>query len=515
MRGNDSNSALKHPKGTVLVKLVGVDLGTSGVRYECYDTCGNVLSAGRASIKEQTVKEWIRALKLAVPRKKGFEDSDEVLLSVQSTSGTALLVDERGETLFPPLMYYERASEESKKLQSLDSAVNLSTRGVAISATSPMPKVIRMRDKNPEQFAHVKWIISPTVWLLYRLAEPEGEKWGAPETDWTNALKFGADPTGERPSWFEPFFDDVGIPMTLLPRIVPCGKELGVARSKLAEKMGLKNARLFHGMTDGNASALAVGCLKEGDFGFSSGTATAVKYVSSIMLPHRAIYYHKHPMKGFLAGAAPMGAGALDWFAQKIVGVSTTKAVELAGAVEPGEEGVFFPQGDKSPFDDPSLGASLSKIWPEDKSKDKARGKMFRSIIVGLTFFEYYYVALFQSLFKRRIEEAKITGGGTRSPWWNSLRASIYGIPVTVMDERPGIGALIPAVLSLRLFKNLEEAQASLLRIKSVHQPNKTLGSMYEELRDTFLSRWERMRDASSTGDDVRKPMKTLPHNVV
>ena len=159
-----------------------------------------------------------------------------------------------------------------------------------------------------------------------------------------------ADVTQQHPSWFKPLFDSIGISTDLLPRIVPCGEEIGPARSELAEKLGLRGARVFHGMTDGNAAALAVGCVAEGDFGFSCGTTTAAKFVCNEMKPHQAIYYHKHPFQGFLAGAAPVTAGALDWFAGKIMGITVARAFEQAATVEPGSEYLYFPQGDRSPL---------------------------------------------------------------------------------------------------------------------------------------------------------------------
>jgi len=482
-----------------MVKLIGLDLGTTGVRYECYDLDGRILASGRSSIREQTVTKWIGSLKSAIPKKKGFETSEELILSAQSTSGTVLLVDEYGNEISRPFMYHERAVEEFRKIEALKSLGDLSNRGVSISSTSPLPKILSIRNKYPRDFEKVRWILSPTTWLLYKLTCPEGEKWENISTDWTNALKFGVDLTQEYPVWFKPLFDDVDISIDLLPRIVPCGEKLGTAGSELAEKLGLRNAGIFHGMTDGNAAALAVGCIGEGDFGFSCGTTTAVKYVCNEMKPHRAIYYHKHPFRGLLAGAAPVTAGALDWFAEKIMGIEVGRAFELAAKIEPEEEYLYFPQGDRSPFDDSELGASFLKIWPDEASKDMARGRLFRSMVLGLTFFEYYYITLFEGLFEARVEEAKITGGGTRSPWWNRLRASIYDLPVKVMEERPGIGALIPAALRLRLFTSPEEARDSLLRVTDIYEPDRDLGLKYKRLRDTFLKRWEIVREASST----------------
>jgi sugar (pentulose or hexulose) kinase len=482
-----------------LVRLVSLDLGTSGIRYQSCDINGKVLATGRCRFGEETVKEWLISLKGAIPKRTRLSSSDDVILSAQGTSGTALLVDEYGNDLFRPLMYYEKDIAQFKRIERLKSRHNLSRKGISISVTSPLPKILGIKEKYPQMFQKVRWILPATTWLLYRLVHGEGEKWEDVRTDWTNALKFGADITRDDPSWYEPLFHDVGLSTDILPRIVSCGEELGNARSNLARELGLKRARVFQGMTDGNGTALAVGCVEDGDFGFSSGSATAIKYVCSKMKHHRAIYYHRHPFGGFLAGAAPVTLSTLRWFAEKIMGIGVEKAFELAARGDLLQEYLYFPQGDREPFEDPELGASFLKIWAEDASKEAARGTMFRSMVLGLTFFEYYYLSLLEKLFNREISEAKITGGGTRSPWWNKLRASIYGIPVKVMDERPGIGSLMPAVMRLSLFKDLEEAQHSLLRVNNTYHPDKNLGSKYAKLRDTFLKRWNVVREASAT----------------
>jgi sugar (pentulose or hexulose) kinase len=251
-------------------------------------------------------------------------------------------------------------------------------------------------------------------------------------------------------------------------------------------------------MTDGNAAAIAVGCTEDGDFGFSSGSSTAIKYACSQIKPHRALYYHRHPFRGYLAGAAPVTVSTARWFTEKIMGLGVEKAFELAEKAELPNEYLYFPQGDREPFGDPQLGASFLRIWPEVSSRDAARGMIFRAMILGLTFLENYYKTLLEGMFHREIVEARIMGGGTRSPWWNKLRASIYEIPVRVMDERPGLGALMPAVLKLNLFKNLREAQDALLRARGVYEPDKALGLKYRNARDNFLNRWNMVREASA-----------------
>ena len=467
------------------------------MRYESYDLQGRILGSGQGEIRKQEELNWLTALRHAIARSKDAVGSRGLILSAQSTSGTVLLVDKYGDGILPPLMYYERAVTESAEIASLKSTTELAQRGVATSSTSPIPKIIAARRKHPQRFTQLKWVLSPTTWLLYKLAYPKGEVWKDICTDWTNGLKFGVDPTKDQPIWYEPFFRDVGIDLEQFPRLVPCGEELGEARSELAKDLGLEGAKLFHGMTEGNSAALSVGCVKEGDFGFSVGDATVFKYVSDKLKVHSAVYYYKHPFKGYFAGAAPVTGATLKWFIEKVVGVTREKAFSLAEQCPPGTEFSYFPQGDRSPFDDPNVGASFLGIWRDDSPRDYARGRVVRSMILGLTFLEYYYLHLFEELFDRKINQALVTGEGTNSDWWNKLRASIYGIPVKVMEERPAIGALLPIVMKLKLFKNLDEAQAALLRTSAVYEPDPQLGFRYGRLRDVFLERWKIVREAS------------------
>ncbi|MEM4020689.1 MAG: hypothetical protein QXI83_01640, partial [Desulfurococcaceae archaeon] len=47
--------------------IIGIDLGTSGVKVEVYDEHGRLLFENRAGFSEQTVNSWIIAMKQAMP----------------------------------------------------------------------------------------------------------------------------------------------------------------------------------------------------------------------------------------------------------------------------------------------------------------------------------------------------------------------------------------------------------------------------------------------------------------
>lgn len=475
--------------------LIGIDLGTSGVRITAYDTDGAVVGSDEAPLKEHSRGNWEEALKKVAPElPKGNK-----ICSVDSTSGTIILTDASGEMIFPPKMYYESAPEKAEKVDEFASAREIRGKGVSISATSPLPKILRLKEEEPGKFEEVKWILSPTTWLLYRLKYGEGKRWRNLETDWTNALKLGADITKRKPDWFEPLFHEAGIDLDLLPEVKKPGTPMGSAEGELAEKLGLEGAELYQGLTDGNSSALAMGCLEPGDYGISCGSTSVPKFVSEDIRPHEALYYHKHPIEGYIAGAAFETGTILKWICEKVLGVSQERGLELAREVR-GEEYGFFPQGDRSPFFDSRMGNTLVGIWPDQSLSEKeARGRLVRSIAAGIAMEEYIYIPLLEDLFTTTIDRVNLLGGGVPSKedpfsWWNELRASIWNRRVVKMKPRTTVGSLIPAALSASLFSDVSEASKNLLKEEGEIKGDRRMTDSYKGRRDEFFDLWKEIK---------------------
>ncbi|RLG85543.1 MAG: xylulose kinase, partial [Thermoprotei archaeon] len=280
------------------VLLVGIDLGTSSVKVEVYGSDGKLMKSGSAPITRQDTGEWLEALRRATPVDLLKSWSGDKIVSVDSTSGSFVIVDRFGQPLHPPVMYYEKAVDEYEKIKGLPSVRKLAEKGISITPGSPHPKLLRIAGVNPGILEKARWIVPPATWLLYRLMVPEGSEWRDVAVDYSNALKFGADITLSTPRWFEPLYEELGLPLEKMPRIVECGDYAGDAESRLAEELGLRGARLHHGMTDGNAAALASGALKPGDMSIYTGSTTVPKFVAEEMRLNPAIYYHRHPVKG-------------------------------------------------------------------------------------------------------------------------------------------------------------------------------------------------------------------------
>jgi len=474
------------------VRLVGIHLGTSSVRVDVYDVDGRVLASGETSLGEQSTVAWERALREATP-----ELPPSGICSVASTSGTAVLVDEYGEPVFRPRMYYESAPGYADRV-----ADHLTTDGpgtISVSPTSPLPMVMKLRDRHPRRFEEVEWILSPTTWLSYRLLYGSTEQWRDVETDWTNALKFGADITQPVPEWFDALFETLGLSRSLFPTIRPPGSYVGVAENELAARTGFQGIRLFQGLTDGNAYMLANGGLEPGDFSVTFGATSVVKYVSESITPHDALYYHRHPLDGYVPGASFDTGNVLRWFFDRVLDCPPERGIELARSVPEGEEYELFLQGNRSPFFDPTVGSSILGLeYDTSLSTEEVHSRLAGGLTTAIVLSEWTYVSLVEEHFDTTIDRVRVMNDGAPSrddgyEWWNELRASIWNRPVVEMEPRTTAGLLIPPALITSTYGDVEEAADRLLRRQSVVEPDPD--DEKHTRKEAFFDRWRRVAD--------------------
>jgi xylulokinase len=476
--------------------LIGIDVGSSGVRVELYDEEGNLIAVGRSSIARQDVKEWIEALRKAMPHIVKECMDCEKHVSIDSTSGTFIAIDKHGEALYGPVMYYEKKIEVFEGVKNLPEIQELAKRGITTDAASPYIKILYMKRTLKELYNNVYKFVPAATWLLYKLCYSKGEEWSDVKTDYTNALKFGLDITTTPPTWFKPLFDALEIDLDKLPGLAPSGEFICKAKSELAEELGLKNASVYQGMTDGNAAALAGGALDKGDVNIYTGSTTVPKVSVDKIVIHPALYYHIHPLNGYLAGSATGFTGAyLSWFAEKVLGLTIEEALRYAEVVEAGTEYLFFPYGDRGPFYDSALTPALVNIVMYEQPREVVIGRVLRSIVLGIALLENSYLRLFEKAFNMRIMDVNLTGGGSRSRFWNRLRASIYEKRVVIHGDLVGVGTVIPVVYRSGLYTRITEIKQRFLRPVDLIEPDRELVNIYKQFKEDFENKWMKLRE--------------------
>jgi D-ribulokinase len=296
--------------------VIGIDVGTSGVRSLAATGAGDVVAEAHAMLPnlaapppahEQDPYAWWRALcqttqELGQTLKSIGAWNLVRGIAVTSTSGSLVLADSHGEPVRPAILYDDgRAGVIATELNR-----RVSDSEVHINGSFSLAKALWVREHEPSCWARARHILHPADWLAFKLTGNLGL------SDYANALKLGYD--AEKQRWTEAVTAG-GIPASMLPKIFAPGDHLGVVCARASGETGLNfNVPVLAGASDGLASLIASGASEPGQANSTLGT-TIVWKVLSTTKPHlgQGMYCHHLPNKLRVPGAASnTGPGCMN-----------------------------------------------------------------------------------------------------------------------------------------------------------------------------------------------------------
>ena len=293
------------------VLVLGIDVGTQGVRAIVTDMCGAVqatesipfpaLNIARTEHwKEQDPDEWWETAAAVIRKcvtqlKEKGRGADEIAaVSVDATSGTVLALDENNNALTPGIMYNDpRSSAEAEMVREHARALEKQL-GYKVNASFGLPKMLWLKghaEKRASRYAHQQ------DFIIGRLSGEYGV------TDYSNALKTCYDLVEKR---WPGFIGELGLGEAGLPRVIAPGEVIGTVQKSAAEKTGLSEKTLVvAGATDGYASALSAGISECGDWASIIGTTMVLKGIEERLITDERgrIYSHLHPQGYWLRAA--------------------------------------------------------------------------------------------------------------------------------------------------------------------------------------------------------------------
>ena len=421
---------------------MGFDLGTQSVRALVVDGSGEVVAAASRPLRsqrsgerhEQDPESWWSATADACREAVAGIEADRIAaVACDSTSGTVLLVDGNHRPVSTALMYDDsRAAEEAGRVN--DCGADLwAAMGYSMSASWGLPKLLwllsNVDDPGPDvTLAHQADLINRRL---------TGERVA---TDSSHALKTGYDLLAER--WPTEVMAELGVPETILPRVVRSGERLGDVGGSGAEATGLAaGTPVIAGMTDGCAAQIGSGALQPGEWNSALGTTLVLKGVTSELLrdPSRVMYSHRSPDGDWLpGGASSAGAGILS---ERFAGRDLAQLDELARDREPASV-ITYPlvaPGERFPFR-----AGDARGFELGTPRDEADG--YAGLLQGVAFVERLCFDYIDMLGAPVRWPLRLTGGAARSRYWCQLRADVLDGPVVLPEQsEPALGMAILA----------------------------------------------------------------------
>lgn len=397
--------------------VVGVDIGTSGVRAMAVDERGRIVGEARTALPAperdgaritQHPDLWWTATAASLAALAGQTDMARVAaIAVDGTSGTMVAIDFEGEPLAPARMYNDGAAVEAAKLIAGLAPPTSAAHGV----TSGLAKALELKGSEPGRIIH------QADWIVGRLSGRYDV------TDENNALKTGYDPIARQwPDWIE----EAGIPRSLLPAVVAPGTPLGRILPDIAVRFGLPpDAIVAAGTTDGCASFLATGAGMIGDAVTALGTTLTLKLLSGVPIfsPAHGVYSHRLGDQWLAGGASNSGGAALLQF------FTADRMAALEPRLRPAEDtGLdYYPlpkPGERFPIADPALEPRMTPR-PDDDAV------FLQGLLEGVAGIEAMSYRLLAELGGPKLRRVISVGGGAKNAAWTAIRARKLGVEVT------------------------------------------------------------------------------------
>lgn len=472
--------------------FIGVDLGTSAVKLLLMDECGKIhnivskeypLYFPHPGWSEQKPEDWFAGSMEGM--KELLEGADRSQVRGISFGGQMhglVALDREDRVIRPAILWNDgRTGKETEYLNSVIGKETLSryTANIAFAGFTA-PKILWMKENEPENFAKIDKIMLPKDYLAYRLS-------GAFCTEYSDASGMLLLDV-EHKCWSQEMMDICGIRREQLPQLYESWEPVGCLKREIAEELGLpEDVQVIAGAGDNAAAAVGTATVGDGACNISLGTSGTL-FISSRKFgvdEHNALHSFAHADGHYhLMGCMLSAASCNKWWMDEIL-KTTAYAQEQQGIRKLGENHVYYLpylMGERSPHNDPDARAAFLGM-----SMDTTREDMTLAVLEGVAF------GLRDSLEVARSigvapERTKICGGGAKSPLWRKIIANVMNMKVDIIEseEGPGYGAAILAAVGCGVYPSVEEAAKKLVRVIATEEPDAELVEKYEKQYQKF-----------------------------
>ena len=388
-----------------------------------------------------------------------------------------VVLDEKDQIIRPAILWNDgRTGKQTDYLNQEIGKETLSryTGNIAFAGFTA-PKILWMREKEPENFARIRRIMLPKDYLAFYLS-------GEFSTDYSDAsgtLLLDV----EHKCWSEEMMEICGVRESQLPKLYESWEPTGAIKPEIAEELGIpQDVKIIAGAGDNAAAAVGTGTVGEGQCNLSVGTSGTV-FISSKNFgvdEHNALHSFAHADGNYhLMGCMLSAASCNKWWMEEILRTKEYQ-VEQDGIRKLGENPVFYLpylMGERSPHNDPDARAAFVGM-----SMDTTREDMTQAMLEGVAFGlrDSMEAAKSTGLTPKR---SKICGGGAKSPLWRKIIANVMNMKIDRIEseEGPGYGAAILAAVGCGVFSSVEEAAGRLVKITDTEESDPQLAEKYEE----------------------------------
>ena len=485
---------------------IGIDLGTSACKLLLVDADGAILNTVSKSYpisfphpgwSEQDPSDWWDAVVTGVPELlRGFDASQVSGIGADGQMHGLVTLDAKDDVIRPAILWNDgRTAKQVDDLNEKIGRKRLSalTANIAFAGFTA-PKLLWMRENEPENFAKIEKIMLPKDYVNYKLT-------GVHSCDYSDASgMLLLDVQHKR--WSQEMLKICGVTENRLPKLYESYEVVGTLTREAAQTLGLpETVKVVAGAGDNAAAAVGTGTVGAGGCNLSLGTSGTI-FISSKEFgvdPNNALHAFAHADGGYhLMGCMLSAASCNQWFCENILN-TTNYAEEQAKIAEEklGENHVYFLpylMGERSPINDTNARGAFVGM-----SMDTSRADFVQAVLEGVAFAIRDSFEVAKSL-EIEIPRSKICGGGAKSPLWRRIFANVLGIPLDMVktEQGPGYGAAMLAMVGCGAFASVQAAADALVEVASTTEPDAELTAKYQARYEKFKQLYQALKSVFS-----------------
>ncbi len=486
---------------------IGIDLGTSSVKLMLVDGDGEIkntvtkeylVSYPKSGWSEQNAEDWWSAICEALPELLGGFDGKAVKgIGVAGQMHGLVVLDSEDNVIRPTILWNDgRTDQETAYLNEVIGKDKLFeyTGNIAFAGFTA-PKIMWLRENEPENFAKISKIMLPKDYINYLLT-------GTHCTDYSDASGMLLLDVKNK-CWSREMLDICGVSEIQMPKLYESFEVVGTVKQEIAEKFGINpDTVVVAGAGDNAAAAIGTATVGNGKCNISLGTSGTI-FVSSDSFSGdaaQAIHSFCHSDGGYhLMGCILSAASCNKWFCDEILNTKDYRAEEDAVS-ELGKNEVFFLpylMGERSPINDTNATGMFIGLRP-----NTSRSDMYQAVLEGVAFAIKDNLEIIKK-FGIDVKSSCLCGGGAKSKLWREILANVLDIElnIPVTEQGPGYGSAILALVGAGQFENAKQATDRFFEAKETLRSDKKLVELYAD-------RYEKYRKIYPTVKALYKELK-------
>ena len=492
--------------------LLGIDVSTTGAKAILIDKMGIVRGSATSEYplftpfplwSEQPPENWWQGVIHSIRQvlsEAHIEGNQIAGVGLTGQMHGLVLLDKSGAVLRPAILWNDqRTGIQCDQInQKVGQKKLLSISGSPALAGFTAPKILWIRENEPEIYKQIERVLLPKDYIRYRLT-------GDFATDCADASGTSLLDITKR-DWSPEILKALDIPLNWLPKVYEGPQITGTISPAAQELTGLKaGTPVIAGGGDQAAQAVGVGAITSGIIALTLGTSGVVfaptdqPFIESEGRLH-AMCHSAPPESGsgwHLMGVMLSAAGSLRWFRDTFApGTGYDDLLAPAEKIKPGSEGLLFLPyltGERTPYPDPLARGGFIGLTVRH-----SMAHMTRSVLEGVAFGLRDSMELVKGAGLGAIHQVRVSGGGSRSPLWRQILADVMNCELVTVNitEGASYGAALLAGVGAGLWPNVVEACAATVKVTASTQPQPAVSQVYQQLYPVYRALYPALKSS-------------------